>query len=115
MRPFTQAVLRDTARRTEGESHFLVPGANECTVADQSMKKEIILAGMAWGHLPHFLIADELRKGRLLSIAGRHFPGVVEQLVVARRVDRPQGPISNRLWEHLGRGAKGVRTLLAEA
>ena len=30
---------------------------------------------MGWGHMPNFLIADELRDGRLLSIAGRHLRG----------------------------------------
>lgn len=66
------------------------------------MKKELILHGMAWGHLPRFLIDAELREGTLLSIAGRHFPGMVQELAVARRRDRPHGPVANRLWDFLG-------------
>jgi len=61
---------------------------------------------MAWGHLPHFLIEDELRDGRLLSIAGKYFPGVIENLVVARRADRPHGPIANQLWGYLQQQAR---------
>ena len=64
---------------------------------------------MGWGHLPRFLIEDELRKGRLLSIAGRHFPGVSEELVVARRADRPHGPTANRLWQFLRENAPSLR------
>lgn len=71
------------------------------TVADHQMKKEILLEGIAWGHLPRFMIEEELRLGRLLPIVGRCFPGVTEELVAARRSDRPHGPVANRLWEQL--------------
>jgi DNA-binding transcriptional LysR family regulator len=115
MRAFTQCVLRDTAIRAAGESHFLVSGAPRCTVADHNMKKELILAGMAWGHLPRFLIREELRAGRLLSIAGRHFPGVTEELTFARRADRAQGPVAARLWTHLQECAPKLRRLQGAA
>lgn len=101
MRELTQCVLRDTARHSPERSHFVIDGAHQCTVADHRMKKEIILHGMAWGHLPRFMIEQELRDGRLLSLAGRHLPGVTEELVAARRRDRPHGPVARRLWEHL--------------
>jgi DNA-binding transcriptional LysR family regulator len=109
MRNVTQCVIRDTARRGTGENHFIVAGAHHCTVADHTMKKELILQGMAWGHLPRFLIDDELREGRLISIAGRHFPGLTEELVVARRADRPHGPIATQLWSYLQQEAPRVR------
>jgi DNA-binding transcriptional LysR family regulator len=101
MQPFTQCVLRDSARHPAEPGHFLVEGAPRCTVPDHLMKKELVLHGMAWGHLPRFLIEQELRDGRLLSIAGRHFPGVVEELVAARRRDRPHGPVAEQLWTFL--------------
>jgi DNA-binding transcriptional LysR family regulator len=65
------------------------------------MKKEVIMQAMAWGHLPRFLIEEELRDGRLLSIAGQHFPGVIEELAVVRRSDRPRGPVADLLWDFL--------------
>ena len=94
----TQCVVRDSAREPQAQDHFLVEGALQCSVPDHLMKKELILRGMAWGHLPRFLVEDELRSGKLRSIAGRHFPGVVEELVAARRSDRPHGPVAQRLW-----------------
>ncbi|MBM0106796.1 LysR family transcriptional regulator [Steroidobacter sp. S1-65] len=115
MRDLTQCVIRDTTRRGPGESHYIVDGAHQCTVADHTMKKELIVQGMAWGHLPRFLIEDELRDGRLVSLAGRHYPGVVEDLVVARRADRPHGPIASRLWSYLQEQAPSVRSQLAPA
>ncbi|HEV2502870.1 MAG TPA: LysR family transcriptional regulator [Mesorhizobium sp.] len=101
MRGLTQCIIRDTARTTQKASYYVVEGAPQCTVGDHLMKKEIILRGMAWGHLPRFMIEDELRSGRLLSIAGEHFPGVEIDLVAARRRDRPHGPVAARLWEHI--------------
>lgn len=113
MRDYTQCVMRDTARHTPGQDYFTVEGARQCTVADQLMKKEIIVQGMGWGHMPRFLVEDELRDGRLLSIANRHLPGSVEELVAARRTDRAQGPVSNRLWQYLQNAAPTLRRALA--
>ena len=115
MRAYTQCVMRDTARHTPARDYFVVEGAPQCTVGDQLMKKEIILQNLGWGHMPRFLIEDELRDGRLRSIAGRHFPGRVEELVVARRRDRPQGPVAQRLWEYLEAQAPQLRLALEPA
>ncbi|GAC1042813.1 LysR family transcriptional regulator [Rhizobium sp. No.120] len=101
MRGLTQCIIRDTARGIAKPSFYLVEGAPQCTVADHAMKKEIVLRGMAWGHLPRFMIEEELRDGRLISIAGQHFPGMDIDLVAARRRDRPHGPVANRLWDYI--------------
>ncbi|MCD0504261.1 LysR family transcriptional regulator [Bordetella petrii] len=101
LRDFTQCIIRDTARQAPADSYFVVEGAHQCTVPDQLMKKDIILQGMAWGHLPRFLIERELAKGQLLAITSRYLPGRSEDLVAARRRDRPHGPVANRLWEFL--------------
>jgi len=100
LRGYTQCIIRDTARQ-EGKSYFTIEGAPQCSVPDQQMKKEIILQGLAWGHLPRFLVERELEEGSLLSIAGRYLPGSVEELVAARRSDRPHGPVAQELWEFL--------------
>ncbi len=99
LRELTQCIMRDTAQSPEQRDYFVVEGAPQCTVADQLMKKEVILQGMAWGHLPRFLIEQELRDGRLISLAGRYLPGAVQDLVAARRRDRPHGPVADRLWQ----------------
>jgi DNA-binding transcriptional LysR family regulator len=101
MRPFTQCVIRDTARHPSPDSYFLVDGAHQCSAPDHLMKKELILHGLAWGHLPAWLIEDELRDGRLISIAGAHLPGRTETLAAVRRRDRPHGPVAEALWLHL--------------
>ncbi|WP_051328742.1 LysR family transcriptional regulator [Geminicoccus roseus] len=100
LRPFTQCVIRDSARGGN-EDHFLVPGAHPCSVPDHAMKRELILHGMGWGHLPDFMVAGDLEAGRLVRIRGRHLPGGVEILAASRRSDLPHGPVAERLWRHL--------------
>jgi DNA-binding transcriptional LysR family regulator len=109
MRRHVQCVVRDTARHSRGRDYYLIEGARSWTVSDQLMKKEFILQGMGWGHMPTFLIADEVRDGRLLSIAGRHLRGGTGEIVAARRSDRPHGPIANRLWRYIEKAAPTLR------
>jgi DNA-binding transcriptional LysR family regulator len=66
------------------------------------MKRELILQGMGWGHLPDYLIARDLEEGRLVSIAGRHLTGGQVNVVAARLRDRPRGPIAAKLWDFIG-------------
>jgi DNA-binding transcriptional LysR family regulator len=101
MRGYVQCVVRDSARHSQGRDYYLVEGARTWTVSDQLMKKEFIVRGMGWGHMPTFLVADELSDGRLLSIAGKHFRGGTAEIVAARRGDRPHGPVASRLWHYI--------------
>jgi DNA-binding transcriptional LysR family regulator len=101
MRPFTQCVIRDTAQRPSSEGYFLIDGAHQCSAPDQLMKKELILHGLAWGHLPSWLIEDELGEGRLISIAGPHLPGRTERLAAVRRRRPSHGPVAQALWRRL--------------
>ncbi|CAN7604532.1 LysR family transcriptional regulator [Phenylobacterium sp. LjRoot219] len=98
LRPYTQCVIRDTARRPRAESHFLIEGAHQCSAPDHLIKRELILQGLAWGHLPDFLIEADLRDGRLQSLAGPRLPGRVEAVAAARLGERPHGPVAERLW-----------------
>jgi DNA-binding transcriptional LysR family regulator len=101
MRDYVQCVIRDSARHSPPRDYYLVEGARSWTVGDQLMKRELILQGMGWGHMPRFLIEQDLRERRLLSITGKHFPGAEAALVAARRRDAPHGPIANRLWQYI--------------
>ena len=109
MRDYVQCVIRDTARHSPPRDYFVVEGARSWTVSDQLMKKEIILQGMGWGHMPTFLVADELADGRLISIAGRHLTGGESHIVAARRRGHPHGPMAARLWRHLEDQAPALR------
>ncbi|HVM82978.1 MAG TPA: LysR family transcriptional regulator [Candidatus Binatia bacterium] len=101
MRDYVQCVIRDTARGTAPRDYYLIEGARSWTVTDQLMKKELILQGMGWGHMPDFMIAEERRNGRLLPITGRHFKGGRMELVAARRRHAPHGAVAERLWQFI--------------
>jgi len=115
MRDYVQCVIRDSARHSPPRDYYLIEGARSWTVSDQLMKKELILQGMGWGHLPTFLIAEELGDGRLLSIAGRHFAGTEGDLVAARRRGVPHGPIATRLWSYIGEQAAVLAAAVTQA
>ncbi|MFV3304728.1 LysR family transcriptional regulator [Pseudomonas sp. NY15181] len=101
LRTLTQCVMRDSARHSPPVDYFTLDGAPQCTVPDQAMKKELVLHGLAWGHLPRHLIAEELAAGRLRNLSGTQLPGRREELVAARRRDRSHGPVAQRLWRFL--------------
>ena len=98
MRNHAQCIIRDTARHSPQRDYYVIDGARSWTVKQQLMKKELILQGMGWGHMPTFLVDEELRDGRLVSIAGRHLRGGEGDLVAARRRDTPHGSVAQRLW-----------------
>jgi len=112
MRDYVQCVIRDTARRTPARNYYVVEGARSWTVSDQLMKKELIVQGMGWGHMPHYLIERELNEGKLLPITGEYFKGGEIELVAARRRDAPHGPIANRLWQFIGDEAAALMPAL---
>jgi DNA-binding transcriptional LysR family regulator len=112
MRDCVQCVIRDTARHSPPRDFYLIEGARTYTVSDQLMKKEVILQGMGWGHMPAFLIAGELRAGRLISIAGKHLRGGLGEIVAARRRGRPHGPIANKLWRFIEEEAPELKAAM---
>ncbi len=109
MRDYVQCVIRDTSRGAAPRDYFLIEGARSWTVSDQLMKRELILQGMGWGHMPDFLIAQDLRAGRLLPITGKYFKGGRAELVAARRRAPPHGPIAEKLWQFIGEEAPALR------
>ena len=108
MRDRVQCIIRDTARHSPQQNYFLIDGSPRCTVDDQFMKKEIILQGMARGHMPLFMVAQELQDGRLLSIAGKHFPGNSVRLAAARLRNGSHGPVASRLWDYIAEQANSL-------
>jgi len=105
MKGLVQVILRDSAQQP-GRDYFVVQGAPSWTVADQHTKKELILQGMGWGHMPLHLIDKELRNGKLLSLEGRHFKRTRIDIVAARLRRRPTGPVAEALWRSLAGSAE---------
>ncbi|WP_047250349.1 LysR family transcriptional regulator [Chromobacterium subtsugae] len=101
-----QVVIRDSAQ-APGRDYFVVKEAPSWTVADQYTKKDLIVRGMGWGHMPLHLVAEELRSGALLSLEGRHFRRSALDIVAARLRGRPAGPVASALWSFLAAEGEG--------
>jgi DNA-binding transcriptional LysR family regulator len=109
MRDFTQCIIRDSATAPAKRDYFLIDGATTCTVTDQIMQREIIRQGLGWGHMPDYLIAEDIRGGRLLSIRNRVFRGGDLEIVAARRARKAHGPVATALWTMLSDPPHAVR------
>ena len=99
MQPYTQCIIRDTSTHSEKLTRFVLTDSPHITVGDQYTKKEVILQGMAWGHMPFFLIENELKQGKLLSIEGKYIKGITREIVIARLSANTKGMMAERLWQ----------------
>ena len=90
LRPFAQCVMRDSARHSPPTDYFMLAGAR-VQRAGPANEERGDPPGPRLGHLPDFLVDEELADGRLLALAGPHLPGRSEEVVAARRRDRAQG------------------------
>lgn len=63
----TQLVLTDRSSLTDG-TDYGVQGRNIWRLADLGAKHAFLRAGLGWGHMPHWLVADDLKAGRLEAI-----------------------------------------------
>lgn len=95
---YTQCIIRDTSTHSEKLNRFVLENAPHLTVGDQYTKKEVIVQGMAWGHMPLFLVAEELKNGKLISIAGKYIKGLTREIVIARLSSARKGVMVDRLW-----------------
>ena len=68
-------------------------------VTNFATKKELALAGLGWGGIPHHMIVEELAEGRLVEF---HVDGIPVrddfEIAMVRRMDRPIGPVAEHLW-----------------
>ncbi|CAB3754613.1 LysR family transcriptional regulator [Paraburkholderia solisilvae] len=96
-----QCIIRDTARQPSEANYYVIDGAPTCTVPDQLMKRELIVQGLAWGHMPYHLVEGDLREQRLLSMEGPHMRGATLKHYAARLRSAAHGPVAQRLWSQL--------------
>lgn len=98
---YTQCIIRDTSTHSEKLNRFVLNNTPHLTVGDQPTKKAIILQGLAWGHMPVFMVEEELNNGKLISIAGKHMKGVTREIVIARLNALDKSSMAEHLWQSL--------------
>ena len=63
----TQLVLTDRSRLTDGVDYG-VQAKNVWRLGDLGAKHALLRAGLGWGHMPRWMVHDDLESGRLLRI-----------------------------------------------
>ncbi|MBA2933901.1 LysR family transcriptional regulator [Sphingomonas sp. CGMCC 1.13654] len=63
----TQLVLTDRSRLTDG-TDYGVQGKNIWRLSDLGAKLAFLRAGLGWGHMPRWLVEDDIAAGRLVPI-----------------------------------------------
>jgi DNA-binding transcriptional LysR family regulator len=101
LQDLAQCIIRDTAQHSPARDYYILQGARQLTVSDQLMKKQVILNAMGWGHMPRFLVEEEISRDVLFDFTNDDFKGGRVDLVAARRRDRPHGPAAERLWRYI--------------
>jgi len=99
LRNYNQCIIRSTAKTILTKDHFILNQSPSITVGDQYTKKEIIVQKMAWGHMPLFLIEEELKQGKLISIEGEFIKSSTLDIVIARLHNDNHDQMEELLWE----------------
>lgn len=109
---FVQVVLVDPSARTQGMD-FGVLSQRKWRVGSQVAKLELIRAGVGWGRLPDWLIADDLEEGRLVPLPAAALGKdgrTVSWSYLAHRLDKPLLPAAAFLRSALQEIAASEKT-----
>lgn len=96
-----QLVVTDNQSEAE-KTQQGIAGKRQWLVNDLDAKRDLLKAGLGWGHLPRHLVAEDLLSGQLVELERRawHLPPLT--FVVAQRRGYVRSPIESRLVEILG-------------
>ncbi len=95
-----QLVLTDRSDLSKGRD-FSVMSARNWRLGDLGAKHALLRAGLGWGNMPRWMIADDLATGRLTALKRGERPGGDYPLFVIHRTDVPPGPAARWLAERL--------------
>lgn len=107
VRETPQIFVKDTASEKNPVFHGSHPDSERWLVNDHLVKKDIILGGLAWGHLEKHSIIGELKSGKLVQIKTKGLREVRIPLYLARLTTKPFGPMARSLWDTIQTGLPG--------
>jgi DNA-binding transcriptional LysR family regulator len=78
----------------------IVEGHRYWRVADHRLKAALIAAGQGWGNVPTQLVEQALAVGTLTAIEYRGVgPRSLQPYCLCRRLERPEGPVADFIWQ----------------
>jgi len=96
----TQLVLTDRSRLTDG-TDYGVQGRKLWRIADLGTKHAFLRAGLGWGHMPLWMVAEDLAAGRLARITLEGPSAGIMPFQAIYRADAQPGPAGRWLIERL--------------
>jgi DNA-binding transcriptional LysR family regulator len=99
-----QLVLTDRSTLTKGQNYGVV-SPNVWRLADMGARHAFLRAGFGFGHMPRFMVEDDIKSGKL-RVVRVQMPSNVRPLMPMRAVYRkeaPPGPAGRWLIKHLSR------------
>jgi DNA-binding transcriptional LysR family regulator len=95
-----QVVIGDK-NKTGKASFGLLEGGRKWHLSDANLKKEIIFAGLGWGHMPLHYVERELQENKLVVL---DFPDIHKRVLdihLIRLKKNQFGPVAKALWDEL--------------
>jgi DNA-binding transcriptional LysR family regulator len=100
LRDHIQLVLTDRSSLTQGRD-FGVLAVRSWRLADLGAKHALLLAGLGWGNMPKWVVADDIKRGRLVRLDIESDSDLVYPFHSLYRSDTPPGPAAYWLMERL--------------
>lgn len=91
VREHLQVVVSDPTDQSRGRD-FGVFGLQTWRVTDVAAKRALLLAGLGWGGLPEWLVAEDLAAGRLVALSLEPYPHSRFPLYALRGAAAAPGP-----------------------
>lgn len=88
-------------KNAQGASFGLLERGKKWRILDSNFKREIILAGLGWGHLPHNAIVQELKEKKLVILNFEDIHPRELDINLIRLKKQHLGPVAKSLWEDL--------------
>jgi DNA-binding transcriptional LysR family regulator len=103
-----QLVLTDRSTLTKGQNYGVF-SANVWRLADMGARHAFLRAGFGFGHMPLFMVEDDIKSGKLRVVRTTSVKLLMPMRAVYRK-DAPPGPAGRWLIEHVSRrnGARRV-------
>lgn len=85
----------------KGASFGLLENGRKWHLGDANFKREVILAGLGWGHLPGPTIEREIKEKKLVVLNFEDIHPRSLEIYLIRLKKNILGPVSRRLWDEL--------------
>lgn len=102
VREYTQLVVTDQSERTKGRDYGVF-AYQTWRLTDMRTKHMLMRAGLGWGGLPRWLIADDLASGRLVELDLEPYRETKGPLFAMHRIDRSPKPVAAWLIDQFKR------------